>query len=113
MVGHMSKSTKTYMTMLKKLIYLNLLNKCEEASALYESAVNTKPDWQEPFLNWVECRIKSRDYVEAAELLKRYQDQFDLTPVYVQFLFDKDPNFYLSAPYKTWQATFTEDQMPI
>ena len=92
---------------------LNLLNKCEEASALYESAVNTKPDWQEPFLNWVECRIKSRDYVEAAELLKRYQDQFDLTPVYVQFLFDKDPNFYLSAPYKTWQATFTEDQMPI
>lgn len=92
---------------------LNLLDKCAEASPYYETAVNTKPDWQEPFLNWVECRIKSRDYAGAAQLLKTYQEQFELTPVYVQFLFDKDPNFYLSRPYQAWESTFPEDEMPI
>jgi len=92
---------------------LNLLGKCAEASPYYETAVNTKPDWQEPFLNWVECRVKSRDYAGATELLTRYQAQYELTPVYVKYLFDKDPNFFLSKSYAAWEASFPGDDMPL
>ena len=89
---------------------LNALGQCDNASPYYQQALNAKPDWQEPFLNWVDCYIKQRQYKSAVAILKSYQDPFDLTPTYVKYLFDKDPNFFLSPGYVEWESQFPKDE---
>ncbi len=83
---------------------LNGLDKCEEAKPFYQNALDAKPQWQDPFFSWVSCALKTRDYTTAIELIDKYKDQFDLTPVYLKYLFDVYPNFFLSKAYKNWEA---------
>jgi hypothetical protein len=88
---------------------LNALGQCDNATPLYKQALDAKPDWQEPFFNWVECYIKSRDYKRAVALITEYTEAFSLTPTYVTYMFDKDPNLFLSGAYKTWASKFPKD----
>lgn len=89
---------------------LNALGKCNDATPYYQNALNAKPDWQEPFFNWVDCYIKKRDYKAATALLDEYTHMFDLTPTYVRYLFNKDPNFFLNKTYQDWEAKFPKDE---
>jgi hypothetical protein len=83
---------------------LNGLGKCQDAFPLYEHVLTQKPGWQEPFFNWVSCALKERDFSTAIAVIQRYENAYDLTPIYVKYMFSDYPNFFLSKDFKDWEA---------
>jgi hypothetical protein len=87
---------------------LNGLGKCKEAYPLYERVTSEKPRWREPFFNWVSCALKQRDFLTAVELIRKYEVQYDLTPVFIKYMFNDYPNLFLNKAYKEWEAEKTQ-----
>lgn len=85
---------------------LNALDQCTQAAPLYQGVLNAKPAWQEPLLNWIDCMIKQRKYSEAMRIVRTYEMDFNLTPSYVRYLFDREPNFFLSDEFLIWAETY-------
>ncbi len=81
----------------------NLLGNCEEAGIHYKSSLQSKPDWEMPFVNWADCLLKESKYEETINLIEENKEAFGLTPVYVKYLFSDYPNFINSTLFKTWE----------
>jgi len=90
------------------------LDDCTEAAKSYQSSLQQKPDWEEPFFNWLRCLARNGRNQEAVALIEQYQEDFEITPTYVRLIVNDIPNFLNSSPYRKWkEAAEQKERRPV
>lgn len=82
------------------------LDNCADAGKSYLSSLNQKPDWEEPFFNWLRCLARNGRNQEAVALIERYQEDFAVSPSYVRLIVSDMPNFLNSSSFRKWKENF-------
>ena len=82
----------------------NLLGKCALAGTLYQEVLTSKPDWEMPAINWINCLLKENKYQKAIGVIEQYKSNFAFTPTYVKYLFKEQTGFLISTEFKEWKT---------